>query len=165
MFDARPGSLGSVSAGRARPHRRARRLMPTSLPAEARPLNIRNNSTCPWRGRPRWCIPVGPRLSDTRPVRNSRTDGRRRLRKRYPIRYPPSEVSLFMAEIRGYADDVLSPIYPLDSFPTANRGLAVGGCHWGGENWADLGDGRLGGLQRQPDTAICQYAPSTPRRP
>jgi len=70
-----------------------------------------------------------------------------------------------MAEIRGYADDVLSPIYPLDSFPTANRGLAVGGCHWGGENWADLGDGRLGGLQRQPDTAICQYAPSTPRRP
>jgi hypothetical protein len=37
VFDARPGSSGSMSAGRARP----RRLMPTSLPAEAQPLNIR----------------------------------------------------------------------------------------------------------------------------
>ena len=37
-------------------------------------------------------------------------------------------------------------------------------CYWDGENWAGLGDAPanecLEALQRQPDTAICQYAPS-----
>ena len=114
-----PAPSGSMSVGRAQPHRRARRLIPTSLPAEAQLLNIRNKAPRRWRGRsPAGAFPSAP---GCRPVRNNAwrppPGG-----ESYPIRYPPSKILLFPAEIADFAVSVHHRLRLL-AFP-----MRTGGC-------------------------------------